>query len=114
KIDKAGTGYTLTATDGSLTSAVSNSINITVGSPAALAFTTQPAGANVNTAFTTQPAVKVLDAGGNTVTTDSSSVTLAITAGSGTSGAALTCTVNPKAAAGGIATFAGCNINKAG
>ncbi len=41
-------------------------------------------------------------------------MTLTITPGSGTSGAALTCTANPKAAVAGIATFAGCKIDKPG
>ena len=37
-----------------------------------------------------------------------------MTIGTGTSGAVLTCTANPKAAVSGIATFAGCKISKAG
>src|SRR5205814_1476629 len=43
-IDKVGTGYTLVATDGSLTQATSNTFNITLGAAAKLAFTTQPTG----------------------------------------------------------------------
>jgi hypothetical protein len=58
--------------------------------------------------------VAVEDAGGNIVTTDTSSVTLSITANTGTSGASLTCTTNPLAAASGVATFSGCKIDKAG
>src|SRR5262249_10610116 len=58
--------------------------------------------------------VVVQDAGGNTVTTDTSNVTLAITSGTGTAGAGLICTANPKAAASGVATFAGCKIDRAG
>ena len=77
-IDKIGTGYTLTATDGSLTSATSSGFNITVGAAAKLAFTTQPGGGTGGTAWTTQPVVTVQDAGGNTVTTDTSTVTVAI------------------------------------
>jgi hypothetical protein len=114
KIDKSGAGYTLTATDGSLASAASSSFSITVGAAAKLAFTQQPAGAVALTAFTTQPKVTVQDAGGNTVTTDSSSITLAITTGTGTSGATLGCAANPQAASSGVATFSGCKINKWG
>jgi hypothetical protein len=112
KIDKAGNGYTLTATDGSLTSATSSSFNVTVGPATKLAFVQQPAGAFTGAAFTTQPQVAVQDAGGNVVTTDTSSVTLAIgtNPGSGT----LTCTANPQAASSGVASFAGCKIDKAG
>ena len=92
KIDKIGTGYTLTATDGSLTSATSSAFNITVGAAAKLAFTTQPGGGTAGTAWTTQPAVTVQDAGGNTVTTDTSTVTVAIgiTRGGGTLSGTLT------------------------
>jgi hypothetical protein len=109
-IDKSGTGYTLTATDGSLTSATSSSLTISVGAAAKLAFTQQPGGAVAATAFGTQPKVAVEDAGGNVVTTNSSSVTLAIGTGSGT----LTCTTNPVTASSGVATFAGCKISTGG
>ena len=51
------------------------------------------------------------DAGGNTVTTSTSSVTLALTT---PGGATLACTANPKAAVAGVATFAGCKIDKVG
>jgi hypothetical protein len=49
-IDKIGTGYMLTATDGSLTSATSSTFNITTGTAAKLAFTTQPGGGTGGTA----------------------------------------------------------------
>jgi hypothetical protein len=110
KIDLHGT-YTLTASDGALTTAVSSNVTITTGGASQLAFTTQPSGSTGGLAFATQPVVTVQDAGGNTVTTDSSAVTLAVTT---PAGATLTCTPNPKAAVAGVATFAGCNIDKAG
>ena len=44
KIDVAGT-YTLTATSGALTAAVSGNVVITVGAAAKLGFTTEPSGA---------------------------------------------------------------------
>src|SRR5208337_4411925 len=112
KITLAGTGYTLTATSTGLTSATSNAFNITVGAAAQLAFTTQPGGGGVNTAWTQQPAVTVEDAGGNTVTSSSASITLAI--GTNPGGGTLTCTANPLAASSGVATFAGCRINNSG
>jgi hypothetical protein len=111
-IDKAGNGYTLTAVDGALTSATSNTFNITVGPATQLAFTQQPSNSTGGIAFGTQPKVTVRDAGGNTVTTSSASVTLTI--GTNPAGGALTCTTNPVAASSGIATFAGCTIDKAG
>ena len=113
-IDKVGTGYKLTISSTGLTSAVSGTFNVTVGAASKLAFTTQPGGGAAGAAWATQPKVTVQDAFGNTITTSSASVTLTITSGTGTSGAVLTCTANPKAAASGVATFAGCKINLAG
>jgi hypothetical protein len=54
----------------------------------------------------------VQDAGGNTVTSSSASITLAI--GTNPGGGVLSCTTNPKAAVSGVATFAGCKITLAG
>jgi len=107
-IDVAGT-YTLHAADGVLTPGTSAPLVISVGPAAKLAFTTQPGGVAVNTAFTPQPVVTVQDAGGNTVTTDVSSVTLALE-GPGD----LTCTANPQVAVAGVATFAACQVDAAG
>ena len=64
--------------------------------------------------FSTEPVVTVEDAGGRSVATDSSQVTLSITAGTGTAGAVLNCTTNPLGATSGVASFAGCQISKAG
>jgi hypothetical protein len=119
KIDKAGNGYTLTASENGLTSATSNTFNITVGSAAQLAFTQQPVG-NVAEAtnFTTSPKVSIEDAGGNVVTTDSGSVTLAInnySAGNGgTTSGSLTCSnagFPTISAVNGVATFTNCQIS---
>jgi ribosomal protein L24E len=109
-IHTAGT-YTLTATDGTLTSAVSMTVTITP--PAArIVFTTEPsATATGGTAFVRQPAVTVQDTLGHTVTTDTSAVALTLTT---PAGATLTCNPhsNAKAAVGGVATFTGCNIDR--
>jgi hypothetical protein len=116
-IDKIGNGYTLTASSGSLTSATSNSFNITVGAASKLAFTTQPTGGTPGNPLTTQPVVQIQDAGGNLIGTgqgSGASITLGIAPSTGTSGAILNCTTNPLGATGGVATFAGCNINLAG
>ncbi len=116
-ISKSGSGFTLTATDGSLTSAVSASFNIVAGAPAQLSFTTSPGGAGVGAAFTPQPVVAVEDAGGNAVGTDSSVVTIAITPATGAAGATLTCTETgglSVQAVNGVASFGGCSIDEAG
>ena len=67
------------------------------------------------TNFATQPVVTVEDANGNTVTTDTGTVTLAINSyPAGTSGGSaqgtLGCTTNTVTAVAGVATFAGCQI----
>jgi signal peptidase I len=110
KIDKTGT-YTLTATSGTLTAAVSASFTITAGPAAKLAFTASPSNTTANSVFATQPVVAVQDVGGNTATSSTAPVTLSITT---PAGAVLTCTANPKNAVAGVATFAGCKINKTG
>jgi hypothetical protein len=110
-VNKAGT-YTLTATSGTLTSAVSTSFTVSVGPATKLVFTTQPSGASVNAAFATQPVVTVQDAGGNTVTTSTASVTLAINEPQGNP--TLTCTSNPMNADTGVAAFSGCRISRTG
>ncbi len=89
-------------------------VNVTVGPAAKLVFTQQPSGATGGIAFTTQPKVTVQDAGGNTVTGDSSTVSLSITSGTPTSGGPGTlsgCTQNET---NGVITFSGCKIDTAG
>lgn len=113
-VDKSGSGYTLTPADGALTAVTSNAFSIAAGAAAKLVFSSQPSSSTGATAFTSQPVVTVQDANGNTVTADASSVTLTVTSGTGSSGAVLACTNNPKAASSGIATFTGCSIDKAG
>jgi hypothetical protein len=97
--------FTLTFTPTSLTAITSGSFALTFGSAAALAVTTQPSGAVNNVAFTSQPVVRVVDSGGNTVTSDSSTVTVAIQSGTGT----LTTTLTASAASG-VATFSGLKL----
>ncbi len=112
-INKAGSGYTLTATDGSLTPATSAAVTVARGPATQLGFTTSPGASTTGNALTPQPVVTVEDAGGNPATTNpSASITLAIGTQPGT-GATLACTANPKTATGGVATFAGCKITVA-
>ena len=112
---KTAPSQTISVNDsGDPTKTGSASVNVTAGSAARLAFTQQPNGGVYNTAWSTQPKVTVQDAFGNTVTTSVASVTLSITSGTGTSGAVLSCTANPKAAVAGVDTFAGCKISKPG
>jgi hypothetical protein len=112
-IDKVGSGYTLTATGGSLTPATSNTFNITVSADYNLVFTQQPSGGAASSSFTTQPQVTVKDAGGNIVTTYNGTVKIAIT-GTPPSGTILSATTNPLTVVSGVATFSGVSINWAG
>lgn len=109
KVNLGGT-YTLTATATGLTSAVSNSFTAT-GDPAKLGFTVQPGGGAANAAWANQPKVAVQDAAGNTIVDSTAPVTLALTT---PAGAVLQCTSNPTSAATGVASFAGCRVDKSG
>ncbi|CAN5442623.1 hypothetical protein BH10ACT6_BH10ACT6_10820 [soil metagenome] len=109
-IGKAGT-YTLTATTGGLSSAVSTGFVVSAGPAARLGFTSSPSNSTSSTAFSTQPVVAVLDAFGNTVTSSTQAVTLALTT---PAGATLGCSTNPKSAVAGVAGFAGCRVDKTG
>ena len=108
RINTAGT-YTLTATDsGDTLSANSGSFDVGTGAPSQLVFTTEPANATGGTAFGTQPVVTIEDAGGNAVISDSSTVTLTASGGSGT---LANCTQSERA---GVITFGHCSISTDG
>src|SRR5207249_3344450 len=110
-IDRAGSGYTLTAAATGVTTGSSAAFSITPGTAATLLFTVQPSNALAGAAIA--PAVQVVahDAQGNTATGFSSNVTMALGANPGSGTLAGTTTV---AAASGVATFANLSINKAG
>jgi hypothetical protein len=110
-VNKIGVGYTLVASATGLTAATSAPFDVADR----LAFTTQPSGAGAGAAFTTQPVVAVRAGASATATHDNGTVvTLAIQSGTGAAGAVLTCTGGlSKTAVAGVATFAGCAINKA-
>lgn len=110
-IDLAGTGYVLTASSGTLTTADSTVFTVTQ-TPTKLVYSVQPAGASAGIAFTTQPVVQVLDAENNLVAAFNGSVALAIKAGTGRAGAILSGTTTVSAIAG-VATLSGLSIDKA-
>ena len=109
-VDKAGTGYTLTAGANGVTGATSASFNITAVATM-LVFTVQPSSAVPDAPIT--PAVKVTaqDAGGNAVTSFTGSVTVAI--GTNPSGGTLSGTTSV-AAVNGVATFPTLSIDRPG
>lgn len=99
--------YTLTFSDGSLITTVSNSITLSPGGAYKLAIYRQPSTSAVNgQPLVTQPIIQVLDSGGNVVTGNSSTVTATFTSG-GVSLAGATATVNSGT---GLATFSGLTL----
>jgi hypothetical protein len=116
RIDTVGVGYRLTASDvtggGSphpYTTATSSKFDVRDR----LAFTVQPSGAAAGAVFAIQPDVAVLAGPSNTAVNDSTtSVTLSLSGGP--VGAILTCTSNPLTVTAGVASFAGCWIDKIG
>jgi hypothetical protein len=111
KLDRVGSNYRLRASDGTLTGD-SSAFSVTAGSAVGLVFTTQPSGASGGSAFTTQPVVTAVDAGGNTATGSSSTVSLSIVSGTGTAGASLdNCDSSRR---NGVTTFDSCELDLAG
>jgi dihydroxyacetone kinase len=110
-LDTVG-AYTLTASDGALTSVTAPSFNITAaaGPAAKLVFDTAPAGGAVNTSLA-PIVVNVTDSSGTLVTTDNSAVTIAIATGPVGSQLIGTATVN---AVNGVATFTGLKLDTIG
>jgi Pro-kumamolisin, activation domain len=110
-VDKIGS-YTLTATDGSLTSATSNAFAIKVGDAKTVTFTTQPSSsANVASGVTIPLVAHVVDTGGNAVSGQNITLSIGNNAGSST----MSVTTNPVSTNSvGDATFAGVSLNKIG
>ena len=110
-INKIGVGYTLVASSGSLTGATSTSFNIVPGAPSKLAFAVQPTNALAGASIAPAVQIVVQDALGNTVTTSSASIVLAI--GTNPGAGSLSGTSNLNATAG-VAGFATLSINRPG
>ena len=112
-IDKAGTGYTLAASSGGLTGATSAAFNIIAGAATKLVFTVDPVNTAAGAGIAPAVAVAAQDALGNTDPTFTGNVTVAITGGTGKTGALLSGTLT-HAAVAGVATFAGLAVDSAG
>jgi hypothetical protein len=114
-VNVVATGYTLMATASGLTATTSAPFDILLGPATHLGMAvdalTTTAGATLG-----QPSLQVVaqDAGGNNVTTFAGSVTVALTAGTGTSGATLSGTTTVAAGVNGVVTFANLSIDKVG
>ena len=107
-LNTSGT-YTFTATDGSLTSATTGSIAINAAAASKVVFTSVPASGTAGSALTAIQ-VTVQDANGNTVTSNTSTVTIALSAGSFANGST---SVNV-AAVNGVATFNNLILDRSG
>ena len=107
-IATAGT-YTIQATDGSLTSATSNSFNIALAVATKVVFTQQPTDVTAGNVISPAITVSAEDSNGNLATTNSSNVTLSIATGSGTLLGTVTAPV-----VNGVATFNNISLDKAG
>jgi len=112
-INKAGTGYTLSATvaNSGLTAAISTPLEVKPGQPQSMSFVTQPS-TSVAGSPLAQISIAIKDASGNTVNTATNQITLTLAGNS--SGATLVGNSVSAAAAGGVATFSGISILKAG
>ena len=110
-LDKAGTGYTLIATAGSLTSATSNTFSNVAGTASQLTFTTAPPGsATSGQPLAPQPVLQLRDAFGNAVGQAGVVVTATLSSGSATLGGSTTATTS----AAGTATFANLSVTGSG
>jgi hypothetical protein len=109
-IARAATGYTLVASAAGLESATSAAFDVTAAAASRLVFTQQPGGGVAGATWSQQPVVAVQDAFGNTVTSSSAAVALALSGASGGGALAGATTV---AAVNGVATFAGLSIERA-
>jgi hypothetical protein len=112
-INNIGTGYTLTAAAAGLTGATSAAFNIIASVGTQLFFSVQPpdpapAGAPLSPSLV----VTARDASGQTASSFTGNVTLAIAAGTGVPGGVLSGT-KTTAAVAGVATFPGLSIDKA-
>lgn len=109
-IDKAFTGYTLNATSGILTNAISNNFDISPAVKYQLAFTVEPINTEYNVDISPSIQVEIQDAFGNK-TADTDTITLAINnnPNAGTLSGTL-----PVAAINGSATFSDINIDNVG
>jgi hypothetical protein len=106
--DSAG-NYTIKATDGTLNAATSSSFVLT-DPPSYLNFNQYPNNTNAGVAMSPGVSVAVIGNSGNTVTTDSSTVTLTLSSGTFSNGQ----TTATAVASGGVATFNNLVINTPG
>ncbi len=110
-LDSAASGYTLVASSGAAPAAASAAFDVQPAAPAALEFVAEPGLVTAGAPIAPAPAVRVRDAYGNTVT--SSTATIGVALGSNPSAGTLS-GVTAVAATGGSAAFPGLSVDAAG
>src|SRR5439155_529289 len=110
-LNKAGTGYTLTASAGGFAPVTSTAFDITPGTATQLAFTVQPSNTVAGAAISPAVQLSALDPAGNLVPSFTGNVTVALGNNPGGSTLSGTTTV---AAVNGVATFVDLSLNKTG
>jgi len=110
-IQRAASGYTLTASAASLQPVTSGAFDIAPAAAAQLAFTTQPGSTSAGATITPAVTVTIQDAFGNTVPSAAGTISLALSANP--SGGTLAGTTSA-AAVNGVATFGNLSIARAG
>ena len=111
-LDKGGSGYTLVASSAGLSPLSSFALDVApFGAPTRLGFAVQPSNATVGAPITPPLRVCVQDGVGNTVTTASDNLTIALGANPGGATLGGTLTVG---ATNGCATFANLTVSAAG
>src|SRR5438093_105601 len=111
RVDKSGSGYTLSAAGAGLTGATSGAFSVVPGAAAQLVFTVQPSTATAGASITPQVEVSARDGLGNTATGFTGNIALSIGTNPASGTLAGTTTV---AAVAGVATFPTLSIDRAG
>jgi hypothetical protein len=112
-VDKAGTGYTLSATASGLTGTTSGTFSITPAAATALIFSVQPSNTAANASITPAVVVRAVDPFGNTATSYAGTITVAMGTNAGGGGSVLSGT-KIVGATNGVAMFSNLSINNVG
>lgn len=113
QINKSGVFTVTSSVTGLQGSPATFTLNVSPAAASKVVFLTSPGASNAGSPLAPQPQVTVVDAFGNTVTSATNAITLAIQPGTGTAGAVLSGTTTVSAV-NGIASFTGLSIDKAG
>ncbi len=111
-MNKAGTGYTLSASAPGYATSTSNPFNISAGAKSNAAFTVEPSALVAGSTIAPALAVSLEDSAGNVITGDSSTI-VTVSIGNNPNGGTLSGSATARANAG-VATFSGLSINKSG